>query len=754
MVLRVFWLALENTDAWSRCALVMPIASPTLPFVKSWWLALGIALLPLMVAMGPSSGAAADCTATAGGSRVSIAFDASMRRRLTWQNEGAASIVAADPGVQPGIRIDGRELVAFTLDAGRTRQTRLAHPEFGPGLEIVAEGASSRGPLSIAREAWVFLPDRQPDVAVFQTRYRNDGGIRVHVDRVDAEKLLLDRSQAEPKEPPHAFASYQGAAYAWGKDYALIRLKPGFAQKNFLGQDDDLEGPEGVGGGMPLVDVWGRTMGVAVAHVETGPRWVSLPVAVRPDGRVEVGLTEEPKAKFGQREWLAPGEIYETVTSAVIFHRGDSHDALANYGDLLRARGVAIPKESPKSAHEPYWKSWGWRKDVTVDKFLGILPELAEMGIRTANLDDGWFDFMGDWQPNRAPGKFPAGDADMKRFVERVHGAGFRTAIWWYPLGVDAASRLARERRDLLVMDAAGKVPKDIDGYHQLCPGHAPARAYIRSTLVRFVKDWRFDGVYLDFQGLSAVPACYNPAHEHRTPLDGFESVPKVFAEINEELHRHVADPFLEACVCALPHAPWIMPHYPLANASDPRSSAQARRRVKAEKAIRGPLFAVGDGYQVPFDEHRGTSLKESFETAIGTGAQLTTFYADLDPRQKTLWRRWFQEYRAQGLGTGETLNLYDIAFDLPEAHVVRRGRDLYYGFYAATWTVGQRIELRGLEPGVRYEVIDYGRGRSLGTVSSETPHLAVDFEEHLLVRARPLPPPATPVPASPSVSR
>ena len=82
---------------------------------------------------------------------------------------------------------------------------------------------------------------------------------------------------------------------------------------------------------------------------------------------------------------------------------------------------MAIPRESPASAHEPYWKSWGFRKDVTVDKFMARLPELAAMGIRTANLDDGWYDFVGDWQPNRAAGKFPGGAADVVRFVQRVH---------------------------------------------------------------------------------------------------------------------------------------------------------------------------------------------------------------------------------------------------------------------------------------------------------------------------------------------
>lgn len=673
-------------------------------------------------------------------SRVKVTFDGDLRRRVTWQPADKASVLAFEPAVQAGIRVDGGDIVAFAADAAKSRSGRAVDPELGPGDETVAVGLAARAAdgARVVREVRAFMPDNHPDAVVLRSTFRNAGSKRLHVERVTAERVLLDRALAEPGQPPHAFSSYQGAAYAWGKDYTVIPIVPGFRRANFMGQEDP-QGPEGVGGGMPLVDLWSRAMGVAVAHIEKRPRWVSLPIEVRADGRVEVALTEAPQAKLGQKEWLEPGEAYETVTTALIFHRGDYFAALATYGDLLRARGVAIPRESPASAHEPYWKSWGFRKDVTVEKFMAVLPELKAMGIRTANLDDGWFDFHGDWQPNPAPGKFPGGAPDVIRFVERVHAAGFRTGLWWYPIGASVDSRLARERRDLLVMDDSGALTKDVDGYHQLCPGHEPARRYVRDTLRRFIKDWGFDGVYLDFAGLSAVPACFNPAHKHASPLEGFEALPSVFAEIHADLHAMKSDPFLEACICAVPHSPYNMPYYPLANASDPRSNAQARQRVKADKAIRGPRFAVGDAYQVPADEWRGTSLKEAFETAMGVGAALTTFYADLDARQRGLWQRWFGEYRAQGLGAGEYLNHYDIVFDLPEGHVVRRGADFYYGFFAPSWPATQKIELRGLDPGKAYEVFDYGRNVALGTISGASPFVTTAFIEHLLLRVRPV---------------
>jgi alpha-galactosidase len=151
--------------------------------------------------------------------------------------------------------------------------------------------------------------------------------------------------------------------------------------------------------------------------------------------------------------------------------------------------------------------------------------------------------------------------------------------------------------------------------------------------------------------GLSGVPACFNKAHKHKSPLDSFESMPKMFELINTTVHKFKPDADHEVCICSLPHSPYNMPYYDIANASDPVSTWMVRSRVKLEKAIRGGTFAVGDCYQIPIQEWDGYSVPESFETAFGTGAQLTTFYGSLDARQTELWKRWFQDYRTLRAG-------------------------------------------------------------------------------------------------------
>ena len=121
----------------------------------------------------------------------------------------------------------------------------------------------------------------------------------------------------------------------------------------------------------------------------------------------------------------------------------------------------------------------------------------------------------------------------------------------------------------------------------------------------------------------------------------------------------------------------------------------------------------------------------------------MTTFYTELDERQHALWNRWFHEYRELGLGRAEYLNLYDLAFDRPEVHTVRKGQDFYYGIFADFWPRGRRIELRGLDKGTTYEVFDYGNRRRLGTVKGAEPYIGLGFKESLLIRVQPIGPSA-----------
>lgn len=347
--------------------------------------------------------------------QISVQYDDHFHQRLRWLGDQGGNIVVFDPAAQEAIEVNGWECSDFPVEPAGVSTKRIDDPDFGPALEGSLTGVfrHERKQIQLERRVRVLLPDRFPDVAIFEKSYRNLGDRPIHLGRVDSQRTLLDRKMAEPEQPSYLFASFQGGAYHWSDDYSLIWLRPGFHQLNFQGVEDRT-GPQGEGGGMPFVDVWAPSMGVALVHLERVPEWVCLPVEVRPDGRVEIAISEKPESKFKQQEWLDPGATFHTVTTAIIFHHGDYYDALHDYGRLLRARGIAIPTTSPPTAYKPYWKSWGFEGNFTVDNILGLLPELKSIGIDTANLDDGWFDYYGDWEGS--PKKFPGGERDMKEF--------------------------------------------------------------------------------------------------------------------------------------------------------------------------------------------------------------------------------------------------------------------------------------------------------------------------------------------------
>jgi alpha-galactosidase len=109
-----------------------------------------------------------------------------------------------------------------------------------------------------------------------------------------------------------------------------------------------------------------------------------------------------------------------------------------------------------------------------------------------------------------------------------------------------------------------------------------------------------------------------------------------------------------------------------------------------------------------------------------------------LTPAKEKTFTEWVRLYKEKMLSRGEYLGeLYDIGFDRPEPHAVRKGNRMYYAFYAPHYN--GTLSLRGLaERGYRYRVVDYVSGKDLGTVRGPAASLTVQFDGRLLVEATP----------------
>ena len=108
-----------------------------------------------------------------------------------------------------------------------------------------------------------------------------------------------------------------------------------------------------------------------------------------------------------------------------------------------------------------------------------------------------------------------------------------------------------------------------------------------------------------------------------------------------------------------------------------------------------------------------------------------------LTPAREKTWAHWVTLYEAKRLSEGEYLgHLYDIGYDRPEAHAIRKGDALYYAFFAPRHD--GVVELRGLAPDKAYAVRDYVNGVELGKVKGPIAQLSVRFRRSLLLEASP----------------
>ena len=650
------------------------------------------------------------------GNGLRLEFDERMRSRVV--ESGAGDKILGPFSESEALLTSGGEISGFVLDR---RVESAVDDVLGRGQVVTLTGHS--GNVSKQVEV-VAYPDR-PHWLFMRVRYTNEGTTPLEVRGYVSHRYGIEPQRGAP-EP--AFWSYQSASYESRPDWVLP-LKRGFDRKNFLGMNAD-----DYGGGTPLVDIWRRDGGVAIGHIELVPKQVSLPVRRAANGNATLALVAE------RRVTLAPGDSTTTLRSFVAVHRGDHFEALRAYSGIMQAQGVQLAQAS-KEDFDPIWCAWGYGRTFTPQQIFETLPVVKELGFRWAVLDDGWQIALGDWRPRLD--KFPAGDADMKALVDRIHAAGLKAQLWWAPLGANPGSRTEREHPDWLLKNADDSTRKISWWDSQyLCPALDAVRADAAAFARKALQEWGFDGLKIDGQHLNAAPPCFNPAHHHRAPEEASEAVPAFFKAIWDSAQTAKPGALVEICPCGTGYSFFTLPYLNMTVASDPESSWQVRLKGKTLKALAGDRIAF-------FGDHVEMSEGgEDFASTFGVGGVIGTNFAWpgapgkkdktllLTPHREKLWGQWVRLYSQKRLSQGEYLGgLYDIGFDRPETHVVRKGDMLHYAFFAKSFR-GQ-IPLRGLAPGT-YRLIDYVHNRDLGLVKAPGARLNAQFAQSLLIEARP----------------
>jgi alpha-galactosidase len=650
------------------------------------------------------------------GKNIRIEFNSSLHSRVI-AKIGGKEIVVGPFSPSEFVTVSGTDMKDFRQTGQKTEP--LAD-ELGRGRRLVITGEAA----SLTKTVTVTIYDEFPRLAFYDVQYTNTGTSDRQVAGWTNQHYSIAAGQ--PAGDP-AFWSYQGASYSKRPDWVLP-LKPKFHQENFLGMNSS-----DYGGGTPVVDVWRRDVGIGVGHVELTPKLVSLPVDQADDHSAEVAI------RYEHAETLKPGSTLKTFRTFVTVHRGDYFQTLTEYRRAMLKRGIKFDP-APASAFEPIWCAWGFGKDFTLAQIDGALPIVKKLGFGWVTVDHGWQTTEGDWYLN--PKKFPHGDEDMKALVRRIHANGQKAQLWWGPLIAGPDSEMLKTHPELALLGADGTKQRITfwNGWY-LCPAHPQVVDYLRAIVVKALRDWDFDGLKLDGMHMNGAAPCYNPAHKHTRPEDSVEAMPQVFKAIYDTARSVKPDVLIEWCPCGTSFNFYTLPYLNMSVASDPRGSFQIRSKGKTLKALHGDSTAY-------FGDHVELSTgRDDFASTIGVGGVVGTEFTwppgagwrsrgELTPEKEQTWAKWIQIYRDKMLSRGEYLgDLYDIGFDRPETHTIRKAENMYYSFYTPDFK--GVVELRGL--GSRsYTITDFVNGKTLGSLRGPAGRLEVQFQKYLLLEAKP----------------
>jgi alpha-galactosidase len=620
---------------------------------------------------------------------------------------------------------------------------------------VVSFEAQSQNPALVQSFRFV-IPTESENVLICRASLTNESDVGVEISSYSLLNCMLDAREFGA-DSSYKFWSFQGGSYEERYDW-IFPLTPNYRRANYQG----MNAPD-YGGGIPVVDFWTKNAGIAFAVISDGPRLVSLPVKVTSEGTVSFSIEDSNKIV------IKPHESVELVRCALISHQGDFFNGLRTYSRIMQAQGLVFPK-APSSAYQPEWCAWGYERDFTKEQILKSLPTVKKLGFGWVTIDDGWQNNVGDWQPSRS--KFPGGEVDFKAFIDSIHSYGLKVRLWWCPLaaqdsaysithypsrmneyGMNAQTAVSSMHPGWFILDSSGnRIQVSWWNAYSLCPALEGVRNYFTEFTRKATVDWKIDGFKMDGQNLNMVPECYDKSHQHSFISASCNGVPEFFKDIYATATSLNNSFLVQLCPCGTNFSIYNLPFVNQTVASDPLDAWQVRLKGKTFKALYGSRTISYSGDHAELTNHTWDEATHKFVVdgevdfastlAVG-GVPASKFTVNGIPQKDTTlaldragmeyYERWLGIYNAEKLAEGEYLNLYDIAFDRPETHLIKRGETFYYSFFSDSHFDG-RVELRGLAKG-EYTASDIYSGKILSTVTSDAPVVTLHFDRTMIVK-------------------
>jgi alpha-galactosidase len=602
---------------------------------------------------------------------------------------------------------------------------------FGAGSHVVVHARG--GGLNL--DLKILVPAAYPSAMVTSLTVTNPGAGSAAV-----KELFMNRYRLRAEVGDHAsdaapFWIFTGGSYPQRYDW-IQPLEPGFYRENDMGADN-----RNGGGGTPYSGVWNPAYGIGVASLAPMQLPVRCPISMSEDAVARIGIIEPVD------DTIEGGAEVNSSATCVLVHSGDTCKGLAVYSSMMARVGLKFD-EPPESAYGSIWCGWGYEDDYTHAEMMETIPAAAELGIKWAVIDAGWYNRNSDWELD--PQKYPEGAKTMREFTDGVKTLGMRPKLWWTPFTAlygwgpkgrrGPRGKLYAPEEWLLLQENGEPYDQRWFGVLILCPGYDPVVESGRKFIRRAIEDWGFEGFKVDGGYFNKCPPCYNPAHNHTDPYEVTYAGPEYLRAMMDEALSLVPDAVFELCACGTDFSIYNMTATNQPVSSDARNSWQIRHRGKAYKAMMGPRTAYyGDHVEL-------SDGRSDFASTIGVGGIPGTKFTlaekrkmvegtkILTPEKKEKWAKYFAAYERERPAEGTYLNLYDIGYDRPEAHLVEKEGTLYYGFFAPEFD--GTVTLRGLADGVSYTITDYIEDKDLGQVKGPDGKLNISFKQSLLLKA------------------
>ncbi len=684
-------------------------------------------------------------------SHIKIVVDKNYKATVYTKDGKAWKLLASSKQFSFFLAKNGNKIDDFNLS--KSSNGKINSNEYGECKSLTLKFSATDSKIELTDQ--FLIPDNFPNTVISLLSVKNNGNTKLKLDGYATGNFDLNAKDFNA-DSAYKFWSFQGGSYEARYDW-IFPLTPHFQRDNFQGMNAD-----DYGGGMPVVDLWTKHQGIAFASLSTVPELIYLPVEAKAENGVSFKLSKKQEIQ------LDAGESKSLVPFAIILHKEDYYNGIHTYANLMRAEGFKF-YHSPKSAYEPEWCAWGYERNFKVSDILKSLDEVKKLGIEWVTIDDGWQDNDGDWMPIKS--KFPEGGKSMKNLVDKIHAKGLKVRLWWVPLaaqdssysaerypdkmknyGYGIQSRVALQHPDWFILDKNGnRVKVSWWNSYYFCPAVKGVVNFYEDFVRRAINEWGIDGFKIDGQNFNDVPECYNESHHHKNPNAAPRALPDFFKKINGLALKLKPGFVIQMCPCGTNFSIYNLPYVNQLVASDPESAWQIRLKGKTYKAIFGNTVAYsGDHVELTNHLYSDETRKDSvsgpadFVSTLGIGGIPSTKFTVggvqqpdstmiLTPKKENYYKWWISIYNKEKMSEGKYLNLYDIAFDKPETHVIEKGSNLYYSFFSKHYS--GEVNLRGLKEG-KYKIIDLDSGKTLGTVTSSNPTLKINFKNYMMIKA------------------